>query len=178
MRHDMRGRYKNSNIRTEREEELVQDGPKLLDDGGEIPKSQGRGWRFETWLWNLLSTWQKNLSGGQLPPVLWRWHVDLLSPKIKKKTQERITNLSSDDFLTIRFESTFSRFRCFIFRTHLLRDFVNGQITNVITKWSSRGCMTIWLSIGTGPRKYIVRITPSLSSILGVQILQCCSLAN
>ena len=98
--------------------------------------------------------------------------------KFKKKTQERITNLSSNDFLTIRFESTFSRFRCFIFRTHLLRDFVNGQITNVITNWSSRGCLTIWLNIGTGPRKYIVRITPSLSSILGVQILQCCSLAN
>ena len=26
---------------------LVQDDPKLLDDGEEIPKSQGRGWRFD-----------------------------------------------------------------------------------------------------------------------------------
>ena len=32
---------------------------KLLDDGGEIPKSKGRGWRFNSRLWNLLSTWQK-----------------------------------------------------------------------------------------------------------------------
>jgi hypothetical protein len=27
---------------------LVQDDPKLLDDGGEIPKSQGRGWQFDS----------------------------------------------------------------------------------------------------------------------------------
>ena len=26
--------------------EMVGDDPKILDDGGEIPKSQGRGWRF------------------------------------------------------------------------------------------------------------------------------------
>ena len=32
---------------------------KLPDDGGEIPKSQGRGWRFDSRLWNLLSTSQK-----------------------------------------------------------------------------------------------------------------------
>jgi hypothetical protein len=25
---------------------MVQDNPKLPDDGGETPKSQGRGWRF------------------------------------------------------------------------------------------------------------------------------------
>ena len=30
---------------------MVQDDPKLLDDGGEIPKSQRRGWRFDTQLW-------------------------------------------------------------------------------------------------------------------------------
>jgi hypothetical protein len=29
---------------------MVQDDPKLLDDGGEIRKSQGRGWRFKSWL--------------------------------------------------------------------------------------------------------------------------------
>ena len=29
---------------------LVRDDPKLLDDGGEIPKSQGRGWRFDSQL--------------------------------------------------------------------------------------------------------------------------------
>ena len=38
---------------------LVYDDPKLPDDSGEIPKSQGRGWRFDSWLWNLLSTWRK-----------------------------------------------------------------------------------------------------------------------
>jgi hypothetical protein len=30
--------------------------------GGGIPKSQGRGWRFDSWLQNLLSTWQKELT--------------------------------------------------------------------------------------------------------------------
>ena len=27
---------------------LIRDNPKLLDDGGEIPKSQGRDWRYES----------------------------------------------------------------------------------------------------------------------------------
>ena len=35
---------------------LVQDDLKLLDDGGEIPKSQGRGWWFDFRKRNLLST--------------------------------------------------------------------------------------------------------------------------
>ena len=35
---------------------MVQEDPKLLDDGGETSKSQGRGWRFDSWLMNLLST--------------------------------------------------------------------------------------------------------------------------
>ena len=48
---------------------MVWDAPKLLDDGGGIPKSKGRRWRFDSLLWNLLSTWHKNLSDGQLPHV-------------------------------------------------------------------------------------------------------------
>ena len=28
----------------------VRDDPKLLDDGGYIPKSQGRGWQFDSML--------------------------------------------------------------------------------------------------------------------------------
>ena len=63
---------------------LVQDDPKLLDNDGEISKSLGRGWRFNSRLRNLLSTWQKQLLGGQLAHVLWRWHVGLLSQKKKK----------------------------------------------------------------------------------------------
>ena len=32
----------------------------LMDDGGQIPKSPRRGGRrFDSWLWNLLSTWHK-----------------------------------------------------------------------------------------------------------------------
>ena len=31
----------------------------------------------------------KNLLGGQLPPVLWRWHVGLLSQKKKKEKKDR-----------------------------------------------------------------------------------------
>jgi hypothetical protein len=42
-----------------RESNLVRDDPKLLHNGGEIPKYQGKGWRFDSRLWNLLSTWQK-----------------------------------------------------------------------------------------------------------------------
>ena len=38
---------------------VVQDDLKLLGDGRGIPKSQGRGWWFESRLWNLLSTWRK-----------------------------------------------------------------------------------------------------------------------
>ena len=38
---------------------VVRDDPKLLDDNGEILKSQGRGWRFDSRLWNVLSTWHK-----------------------------------------------------------------------------------------------------------------------
>ena len=29
---------------------IVQDEPKLLDDGGEIPKFQGRGWQLDSWM--------------------------------------------------------------------------------------------------------------------------------
>jgi hypothetical protein len=32
------------------EYKLVRDDPKLLDDGGEIPKPQERGWHIELWL--------------------------------------------------------------------------------------------------------------------------------
>ena len=38
---------------------LVWDDPKLLDDSEEILKSQGTSWRFDSQLWNLLSTWHK-----------------------------------------------------------------------------------------------------------------------
>ena len=31
----------------------------IWDHDGEIPKSKGRGWRFNSRLWNLLSTWCK-----------------------------------------------------------------------------------------------------------------------
>ena len=34
--------------------------PKLLEDGGEPPKSQGRGRWFDSRLWHLLSTWHKS----------------------------------------------------------------------------------------------------------------------
>ena len=57
---------------------LVRDDPKLLDDGGERPVG-GSIPRCE--ISSLLD--KKNLPGGQLPPVLWRWHVDHLSQKIK-----------------------------------------------------------------------------------------------
>ena len=62
---------------------MVRDGPKLLDDGGEIPKFQGRGWQFEfpAVISPLYLT--KHLPCGQPPPMLWRWHVNLLSQNNK-----------------------------------------------------------------------------------------------
>jgi hypothetical protein len=58
---------------------LVQDDRKLLNDGGETPKSQGRGVRFPDVKSPLYLT--EDLPGDQLPHVLWCWHVDLLSQK-------------------------------------------------------------------------------------------------
>ena len=59
----------------------VRDDPKLLDDGGEIPKYQGEGWRFGSHPWNLPLYLTENLSDGQLPLVLWRWPVGILYQK-------------------------------------------------------------------------------------------------
>ena len=50
--------------------------PKLLDGGGEIPKSQGRGWRFDSRLWNLLFTWHKTC---QVVNCLLCFGVDMLA---------------------------------------------------------------------------------------------------
>ena len=36
---------------------MVHDDRKLPDDRGEVPKSEWRDWWFDSWLWNLLSTW-------------------------------------------------------------------------------------------------------------------------
>ena len=33
-------------VRGQKKVSIVRDDPKLLDDGGEIPRSQGRGWRL------------------------------------------------------------------------------------------------------------------------------------
>ena len=45
--------------------QLVGDDPKLLDDSGEVPKSEWRDSQFNFRLWNFLSTWRKN----QDPPL-------------------------------------------------------------------------------------------------------------
>ena len=65
----------------------IRDDLKLPGDGRGIFKSQGRGWQFESRLWNLLSTWRKNLPGGQLPHVL---GVGLSAFCLKKEKQEPI----------------------------------------------------------------------------------------
>ena len=48
-----------SNMRIHMRNLLIRDDPKLLDNGGEIPKTWGRGWQFDSQLWNVLSTWWK-----------------------------------------------------------------------------------------------------------------------
>ena len=37
---------------------MVRDNPQLQDDGGEIYKSQGRGWLLNPFFWNILFTLQ------------------------------------------------------------------------------------------------------------------------
>ena len=51
---------------------IIQDDPKLLDGGGgEIPKSQGRGWWFNFPACEISSLLDINLPDGHLPHVLW-----------------------------------------------------------------------------------------------------------
>ena len=69
---------------------LVQDDPNPLDDGGEIPKSQRRGRRLDSQLWNLLSTWHNTCQTVNCSHVLWRWHVDLLSQNKSNKILQLI----------------------------------------------------------------------------------------
>ena len=73
------------------DEPMVQDDLNLPDDGGEIPKSQGRGWQFESRLWKLLSTWWKTC---QVVNYLLCFGVGLsafcLKEKKKKKKDEQI----------------------------------------------------------------------------------------
>ena len=58
---------------------LVQDDPKILVDGREIPKSQGRGWWLDSQSWYLLPTWHKTSQVVNYLFVLWRWPDILLS---------------------------------------------------------------------------------------------------
>ena len=51
----------------------------------EIPKSQRKSQQFDSHMWNLMSTWPKTLPSGQLPLVLWRWPVGLLTQKRQEK---------------------------------------------------------------------------------------------
>jgi hypothetical protein len=45
---------------------MVQYDPKLLDDGGEIPKSQGRGWQFDPPVVKSPLHLTENLLGGSI----------------------------------------------------------------------------------------------------------------
>ena len=73
---------------------LVRDDLKLQDDGGEIPKSPWKGWRFDSPAVKSPLHLTENLPGDQLPPVLWRWHINLLSSEkeYKKKKKENRPN--------------------------------------------------------------------------------------
>jgi len=39
---------------------VVLDDLQLPNDNEEVPKYEQRSWRFDSWLWNVLSTWQEN----------------------------------------------------------------------------------------------------------------------
>ena len=63
----------------------VRDYLELPDDGGEIPKSQGKLLAVRIPAVKSPMCLTENSPGGQLPPVLWRWPVGLLSKKPNKK---------------------------------------------------------------------------------------------
>ena len=63
---------------------MVRDDCTLLDDGGGIPKSQRRGWRFDSG-YEISSLHDRNLSGGHLPPVL---YVGLSAFYLKQKVKK------------------------------------------------------------------------------------------
>jgi hypothetical protein len=46
----------------------------------------------------------ENLFGGQLPHVIWRWHVSLLSPKKQIKTNKTLQYKQNK---TMNFQSTY-----------------------------------------------------------------------
>ena len=69
-----------------RESNLVREDPKLLDNDGEIPKSQGKGWWFDSRLWNLLSTWQKTY---QVVNYLMCFGVGLSAFYLQKKKKKK-----------------------------------------------------------------------------------------
>ena len=76
---------------------LVWDDPKLLDDGGEIPKSQGGGWRSNFWLWNLLFTWLKTC---QVVNCLMCFDVGMSAFCLKKqKKQKNVAILTKSQWM-------------------------------------------------------------------------------
>jgi hypothetical protein len=63
---------------------MVRFDPKLSEDGREIPKCQGSGWRFNFPAVKSPLYLTENLPCGQLPPVFWRCHVNNRSQKDNK----------------------------------------------------------------------------------------------
>ena len=70
---------------------MVRYDPELLDDDGEIPKSQGRGWQFNSRLWNLLSTWQRTC---QVVNCLMCFGVGMSAFCLKNKEKKSSSSLS------------------------------------------------------------------------------------
>ena len=60
----------------------VRDNLKLPNDGGEILKSQGRGWAVQLPAVKSPLCLMEYMPGGQLPPMLWSWPVGLCLKKI------------------------------------------------------------------------------------------------
>ena len=83
---------------------VVWDDLKLPNDGGEIFKFQGRRWQIQIPVVKSPLYLAENLLDGQLPHVLWCWHVGLLSSnkqtnkQTNKKNKNKNKNFEKKNF--------------------------------------------------------------------------------
>ena len=72
---------------------MVRDDLTLPYDGGEIPKSQGRGWWFKSRMWKLLSTLQKICRSTASCALALACQPSISKKKLKLKSKVKLKSL-------------------------------------------------------------------------------------